>query len=303
MAAEDRAHHPTTIARRSRRAVGESRTLAATHAATDAGSAPRRRQRDPRPAWPAPRRTPARISGNTAASFPASRRSASTGGARRATIIFMCASRNGKPRTPSGSGPDRSPSMAFASPLVRDSKLYRALVVAFALAEVLVEGGERVGIPGLMRPTGSRNIIDRMAQAIVHDRSERAAACRRISSPSPLAEIVLLSDLWSDIADVRRTHRTAFRQRRARPRRADRRSGRRDLSLLGPRRIRRAGRRRPHHRRPRRDLARRLCRARARATAPKSAPRPTGSAGASPSTAPTGRRANCCSPCIAASAA
>src|SRR6476661_9229014 len=41
--------------------------------------------------------------------------------------------------------PDRSPSMAFASPLVRDSKLYRTLVVALALAEVLVEGGERVG--------------------------------------------------------------------------------------------------------------------------------------------------------------
>jgi len=49
--------------------------------------------------------------------------------------------------------PDRSPSMVFASPLVRDTKLYRALVVAMALAEVLVEGGERVGIPGLMRPT------------------------------------------------------------------------------------------------------------------------------------------------------
>src|SRR6202451_4287972 len=54
--------------------------------------------------------------------------------------------------------PDRSPSMVFASPLVRDTKLYRALVVALALAEVLVEGGERVGIPGLMHPTGSRNI-------------------------------------------------------------------------------------------------------------------------------------------------
>src|SRR5580692_7116976 len=58
--------------------------------------------------------------------------------------------------------PDRSRSMAFRSPLVRDTKLYRALVVALALAEVLVEGGERVGITGLMRPTGSRNIIQRM---------------------------------------------------------------------------------------------------------------------------------------------
>src|SRR6202161_3598011 len=71
--------------------------------------------------------------------------------------------------------PDRSPSMVFASPLVRDTKLYRTLVVALALAEVLVEGGERVGIPGLLRPTGSRNVVERMAQAILHDRAERAS--------------------------------------------------------------------------------------------------------------------------------
>jgi uncharacterized protein (DUF58 family) len=100
--------------------------------------------------------------------------------------------------------PDRSPSMVFASPLVRDTKLYRALVVAMALAEVLVAGGERVGIPSLMRPTGSRNVIERMAQTILHDRSERASLPPDFS-PSPLAEIVLLSDLWSDISDVRRT--------------------------------------------------------------------------------------------------
>src|SRR5882724_5085024 len=47
--------------------------------------------------------------------------------------------------------PDRSPSMVFASPPVRETKLDRALVIAFALTEALVEGGERVGIPGLMR--------------------------------------------------------------------------------------------------------------------------------------------------------
>src|SRR5438309_8173045 len=62
--------------------------------------------------------------------------------------------------------PDRSPSMAFASPLALETKLDRALVVAFALAHVMVEGGERVGIPGLMRPTASRNVIERMAQAV-----------------------------------------------------------------------------------------------------------------------------------------
>jgi uncharacterized protein (DUF58 family) len=100
--------------------------------------------------------------------------------------------------------PDRSPSMAFASTLAREPKLDRALVCAFALAEVLVTGGERIGIPGLMRPTASRHVIDRMAQAIVHDAAERMSLPPSFA-PSPLAEIVVLSDLWSPIAEVRRT--------------------------------------------------------------------------------------------------
>src|SRR6202521_5449343 len=69
--------------------------------------------------------------------------------------------------------PDRSPSMVFASPLVWETKLDRALVVAFALGHLLVEGGERIGVPGLMRPTASRNVIEKMAQAIVHDQGAR----------------------------------------------------------------------------------------------------------------------------------
>jgi uncharacterized protein (DUF58 family) len=100
--------------------------------------------------------------------------------------------------------PDRSPSMNFASPLVRDTKLFRALVATMALAEVLVEGGERVGIPDLMRPTGSRNVIDRMAQSVVHDQAERASLPPNFA-PSPLSEIVWLSDLWTGIGEIRRT--------------------------------------------------------------------------------------------------
>jgi uncharacterized protein (DUF58 family) len=99
---------------------------------------------------------------------------------------------------------DRSPSMLFKSQLANDSKLERALVIAFALAEVLIEGGERVGIPGLMRPTANRNVIEKMAQAMVHDVSMRASLPPSFS-PSPLAEIVVLSDLWAPIADVHRT--------------------------------------------------------------------------------------------------
>jgi uncharacterized protein (DUF58 family) len=100
--------------------------------------------------------------------------------------------------------PDRSPSMVFASALVWETKLDRALVVAFALAEVLVEGGERVGLPGLMRPSATRAIIERMAETIVHDPTARASLPPSFA-PSPQSEVVVLSDLWSPIADVQRT--------------------------------------------------------------------------------------------------
>jgi uncharacterized protein (DUF58 family) len=92
--------------------------------------------------------------------------------------------------------------MMFKSALAQDTKLERTLVIGFALAEVLIEGGERVGIPGLLRPTASRNVIERMAQAILHDPSERPSLPPSFS-PSPRSEVVLLSDFWSPIADVR----------------------------------------------------------------------------------------------------
>ena len=100
--------------------------------------------------------------------------------------------------------PDRSASMAFASRLARDSKLERALIVAFALAELLVDGGERVGIPGLMAPSSSRNIIDKMAQAVLHDSATRDSLPPAFV-PSALSEIVVLSDFWSPVADIRAT--------------------------------------------------------------------------------------------------
>jgi uncharacterized protein (DUF58 family) len=98
--------------------------------------------------------------------------------------------------------PDRSPSMAFASRDARDSKLERGLIVAFALADLLVAGGERVGIPGLMNPTASSNVIDKMAQAMLHDDATRLSLPPSFV-PSALAEIVVLSDFWSPIPEIR----------------------------------------------------------------------------------------------------
>jgi len=91
--------------------------------------------------------------------------------------------------------PDRTASMAFASASMQTSKGERALVMALALAELLVQGGERVGLPGLMRPSASRNIIEKMAQAILHDTREDAGWPPSFV-PSALSEIVLMSDFW-----------------------------------------------------------------------------------------------------------
>jgi uncharacterized protein (DUF58 family) len=98
---------------------------------------------------------------------------------------------------------DRSASMDFTSTLSEWSKLDRALVVSFALAEILVQGGERVGIPDLMRPTANQNIIEKMAQAIVHDTGEHPSLPPSFA-PAPFSEVLLLSDFWSPVAEFRR---------------------------------------------------------------------------------------------------
>src|SRR6202020_407695 len=59
-----------------------------------------------------------------------------------------------------------------------------------------------VGIPGLVRPTSSRNVIDKMAQAMLHDDAARLSLPPSFV-PWPLSEIVLLSDFWSPIDDIR----------------------------------------------------------------------------------------------------
>jgi uncharacterized protein (DUF58 family) len=59
-------------------------------------------------------------------------------------------------------------------------------------------------MPGLMRPTGSRNVLDKMANAIIHDVTERGSLPPTFA-PSALSEIVMVSDFWSPISDVRKS--------------------------------------------------------------------------------------------------
>jgi uncharacterized protein (DUF58 family) len=59
-------------------------------------------------------------------------------------------------------------------------------------------------MPGLLRPTASRNVIEKMAEAVLHDTGGRASLPPSFA-PSPLSEIVVLSDLWAPIAEVETT--------------------------------------------------------------------------------------------------
>jgi uncharacterized protein (DUF58 family) len=93
---------------------------------------------------------------------------------------------------------DRSPSMAFQSSLSPVSKLDRCLVLGLALADMLVRGGERVGLHGLCAPTASRRVIERLAESIIlhADKSETLTT----SALGARDEAVILGDFIGDAA-------------------------------------------------------------------------------------------------------
>ncbi len=89
---------------------------------------------------------------------------------------------------------DRSASMGFASSLAQASKIDRALVAGFALAETMVEGGERVGHLGLTRAMASRRIVEVLAQALVAD-TRGGEADLPPDGPLPrLADAIIITD-------------------------------------------------------------------------------------------------------------
>ncbi|MGA2045686.1 MAG: DUF58 domain-containing protein, partial [Roseiarcus sp.] len=101
---------------------------------------------------------------------------------------------------------DRSPSMAFASDLANASKVERAMVLGLAAADLLVRGGERVGLIGLTRPVATRGVIERFAEAIALDErlSGRGAPLPPLIALGARTQVVLIGDFLSDEAEVRR---------------------------------------------------------------------------------------------------
>jgi uncharacterized protein (DUF58 family) len=101
---------------------------------------------------------------------------------------------------------DRSPSMAFVSASALAAKVDRALVLGLACADLLVRGGERVGIPGLTRALASRNIVERLAEAILNEaRTTKPSELPPKEPLAPRSQVLLISDFLNPPADIAET--------------------------------------------------------------------------------------------------
>ena len=88
---------------------------------------------------------------------------------------------------------DRSSSMAFSSSLAQAPKIERAFVLCFAFADLLVRGGERVGLIGRGRPSSSRAVVERLAEAFLLGEGQDRDLPPAIGLP-PTNEAILIGD-------------------------------------------------------------------------------------------------------------
>jgi uncharacterized protein (DUF58 family) len=100
---------------------------------------------------------------------------------------------------------DRSASMGFVSELAQASKIERALILGLALGDAFVEGGERVGMLGLMPPRATRQIAEKMAEVIVADRSGLTEDLPPRAPVATLDEAILISDFLSQPKEIAAT--------------------------------------------------------------------------------------------------
>jgi uncharacterized protein (DUF58 family) len=97
---------------------------------------------------------------------------------------------------------DRSPSMYFRSTLAPVRKIDRAVVAALALTDILIRGGERVGIVGLVRPSAQLQSAERAAEAFA-----RAPLVEDDALPAPeifsrFSEFIHFGDALAPLDDI-----------------------------------------------------------------------------------------------------
>jgi len=96
---------------------------------------------------------------------------------------------------------DRSPSMYFGSSLGASRKIDRAVVIALALTDLLIRGGERVGLVDLMRPTAQRHAVERAALAISRD--PLGDDTLPTAAPfAPFTELIAVGDFLEPLSEI-----------------------------------------------------------------------------------------------------
>jgi len=97
---------------------------------------------------------------------------------------------------------DASPSMRWRSDRKLPEKRQRADLLAMALAVLLVEGGERIGLLGeSLRPRTGRQALEPIAELL----TATSGAAGSLPLPEPLtrhSNVVLIGDLFSPLADM-----------------------------------------------------------------------------------------------------
>ena len=101
--------------------------------------------------------------------------------------------------------PDLSPSMDFKSHLSKTTKGDRAAVLMLAAAELLVRGGERVGLLGLTTPTASRKAASRLAETIAAHGADPilSQSLPPRSRLSRFSGVLLFSDFLDPVDQIR----------------------------------------------------------------------------------------------------
>lgn len=97
---------------------------------------------------------------------------------------------------------DRSASMAFQSALASASKIERAFVIGLALADTLVDGGERVGLLGLSSPSASRHIAELLAETLIAHEADRDEDLPPAQSLSRQSEAILIGDFLAPPSEI-----------------------------------------------------------------------------------------------------
>jgi uncharacterized protein (DUF58 family) len=101
---------------------------------------------------------------------------------------------------------DRSPSMDYRSSLAPVSKEERAIVLGLAAADMLVRGGERVGLIQTTPAISSRRAIERLADAMVA--SPRFGLAWPTEALAPRSEGLIVSDFLAPLPELDKTLKT-----------------------------------------------------------------------------------------------